>query len=466
MSNYDHNTLNYERKKIKIPFRIVTILAIFSSFLFILLGVARFFQIDFFLNALPETTREVLDDSPLWVYYVYLATVVTNLVSVYLLYNRKLFSVTLSQYSAAGMILLITHHFFITEFIHLYEAIEMFFTLMFYLLLAWFATYARRNGELVKVSKERTTVSLKIQEGCDHECSYCSVPLRKGHSKSDTLKNIVANAENMAEAGIKDIVLVGDNVGDYGKGENNNLNHLHTFLDLIKALDKIGDVHRFTFLSVTTPMFSDRTLKFIKKSKRFSPYFSVEMDSGSDAMLKKMNRPFPLKAYKDHFINVKKIIPEAYVIVQIIVGFPGETDELFNETVEFLSASDISYITPILYTDKVKVGAKSFGTIRGAVSKKISKKRKRILTELSKKKLNAFYESQLGLERIVLFENKSKRGYIYGYTDNHIKVKLPWDPKLGNTLHKIKLTGINGSFMLFDFIEDESFITHENYVKI
>lgn len=455
---------NYERKKNLIPFRPTTLLVILASLIFISLGLARFFKVDFVLNFLPEITREMLDDSPIWVYYVYLVTVLTNLAAIVLLYRRSMYSVTVSQYSAAGMTLLITYHFFSTDNIYLYEAIEMLFTLLFYLLLAWFATYARRNGELERISKEKTTISLKIQEGCDHECAYCPIPTRKGRSRSDTLKNILANAESMAQQGIKDIVLIGDNVGDYGTGENGNLKHLHSFYDLITELDKIGDIHRFTFLSVTTPMFSNKTLKFIKKSKRFSPYFSIRMDSGSEEMLQKMNRPFPLNLYKELYLNIKKIIPEAYIVVEILVGFPGETEELFNETVQFLSESSISYINTTIYSDKI--GTKAFGTIKGAVPKSVRKKRAKVLKELSKKKLNDFYESQLGLERVVLFENRSKGGFIFGYTDNHVKVKTLWDHKLGNTLHKIKLTGINGSFMTFDFIKDESFITHDSYVHI
>ena len=455
---------NYQRKNNLIPFRATTVLVILASLIFISLGIAMFFKIDFFLNFLPEITREMLDDSPMWIFYVYLGTILTNLVAIVLLYRRSMHSVTVSQYSAAGMTLFITYHFFSTDNIYLYEAIEMLFTLLSYLLLAWFATYARRNGELERISKEKTTISLKIQEGCDHECAYCPIPLRKGHSRSDALKNILANAESMAQQGIKDIVLVGDNVGDYGTGENGNLKHLHSFYDLIKELDKIGDIHRFTFLSVTTPMFSEKTLKFIKKSKRFSPYFSIRMDSGSDELLKKMNRPFPLKLYKELFINVKRIIPEAYIVVEILVGFPGETEELFNETVQFLSESDISYINTTIYSDKI--GTKAFGTIKGSVPKNVRNKRAKALKELSKKKLNDFHESQLDLERVVLFENRSKGGFIYGYTENHVKIKTKWDPKLGNTLHKIKLTGINGSFMTFDFVEDGSFITHDSYVHI
>lgn len=456
----------YQKNKFQIPFRLVTIVAVFTSVFFITLGAIRFFEINFFLKFLPETTREVLDKSPVWFYYVYIVTSITNLYAVTLLYKRSLLSIATSKYSAIGMIVLITYYFFTTEHIYLYVAIEMLITLMFYLLFAWFTTYARKKGELEKISKEKTTMALKIQEGCDHGCLYCSIPKRKGKSRSDTLTNILANAEYMAEEGVKDIVLVGDNVGDFGTGEKGNLKYLYSLLDLMKELDKVGDIHRFTLLSVVTPMFSDKTLNFIKNSKRFTPYFSVEMDSASATMLKKMKRPFSLEAYKDHFIRVKEFMPEAYIDVQIIVGFPGETDELFNETVEFLSTSNISYITPILYSDKVKVGAKSYGTIKGAVSRKLSKKRKAILKELSKKKLKTFYETQLGQERLVLFESRSKRGFIYGYTDNNVKVKLPWDPELGNSLHKIKLTGIDGSFMLFDFVKDGSFITHESFSKI
>ena len=454
----------YEKKNFKIPFRSAALASIFSSIFLILLGVARFFHIDFILNLLPETIREAMDNSALWVYYVYLITAISNFAAVILLYRRNLLSVTISQYSAAGMLLIITNHFFVTDNIYPLEALEMLLTLMFYLSFAWFTTYARRNGELERISKDKTTISLKIQEGCDHECAYCPVPSRKGSSRSDTLKNIIANAQNMAEAGIKDIVLVGDNVGDYGKGENNNLRHEHTFLDLIKELDKIGDIHRFTFLSITTPMFSEKTLNYIKKSKRFSPYFSVRMDSGSETMLKKMNRPYPLKYYKELFLNVKRIIPEAYIIVEILVGFHGETEELFNETVQFLSESDISYISTTIYTDKI--GTKAFGTTKGAVPKNTRKKRAKILKELSKQKLSDFYNTQIGLERVVLFENKNKRGFMIGYTDNHVKIKTKWDPKLGNSLHKIKLTGINGSFMTFDFVEDQRFITHESYAQI
>jgi len=455
---------NYEKNNIRIPFRFITFLAIFFSFFFILLGIARFFQIDFFLNFLPETTREVLDESPMWVYYVYLFTVITNFSAVILLFRRNILSVPVSQYSVIGMIILIFHHFYITDSIYLFEAIEMFFTLMFYILLAWFATKARANGYLSKFSNEKTSVSLKIQDGCDHDCAYCPIPLRKGHSKSDALKNILANAESMAEEGIKDIFLIGDNIGDFGTGENGNLKHLHSFLDLLKALDKIGDINRFTFLSITTPMFSEKTLKFIANSERISPYFNIRMDSGSDEMLKKMNRPFPLKPYKELFINIKRLMPDAYIIVEILVGFPGETDELFNETLRFLSETNISYIRTTVYT--AKIGTKAFGTFNGTVSKSLKNKRKKILLELSKRKLHTFYESQLGKEKYVLFENKIKKGYLYGYTNNGVKVKIVWNSKLGNTLHKVKLSGIKGSIMLFEFLESESFIENSNPTMI
>jgi MiaB/RimO family radical SAM methylthiotransferase len=445
---------DYIKKNLFIPYRLITIIAVFSSLLFVLLGVIRFFQIDLFLNILPETTRELLDDSPIWVNYFYLLIVLINLLSAVLLLNRRMLSVMVSQYSAAGMIIFLTHHFFTTVGIHLYEAIELLFTSMFYFILAWFATYARRKGYLLKISKEITTVSLKIQEGCDHEFTYSLTPFRKGNSRSDTLENIIANAKDMADQGINDIVLVGDNVGDFGTGENGDLKHSHSFFDLIKELDKIGDIHRFYFSSIITPMISDKTLNFIKDSQRFSPYFSIKMNSGSDTMLKKMEHPFPLKPYEDLFLNIKKIISEAYIVVEIIVGFPGETDELFNETVQFLSEADISYITTIIYTDKK--GTEASRMKKESVPLAIRKKRNKVLLELSKKKLHAFYENQLGIERKVLFENKRRGNWIYGYTYNHVKVKATWNPELCNTLHEVKLTGVKGSTMLFKFLENNS----------
>lgn len=454
----------YKKTKNLIPYQLITIVAVLSSLLFIFLGVIRFFQIDFFLNFLPETTRELLDDSPIWVSYFYLFIVSINLLSAVLLLNRKMLSVMVSQYSAAGMIIFITYHFFTTDGIYLYEAIELLFTSMFYFMLAWFATYARREGYLLKISKEITTVSLKIQEGCDHECTYSLTPFRKGNSRSDTLENIIANAKEMADQGVNDIVLVGDNIADFGTGEKGNLKHSHSFFDLIKELDKIGDIHRFYFSTLISPMISDKTLNFIKNSQRFSPYFSIKMNSGSDTMLKKMKHPFLLKSYKDLFLNIKETISEAYIIVEIIVGFPEETDELFNETVQFLSEADISYITPTVYTDKM--GGKASRIKKESVPMAIRKKRKEVLVKLSKKKLQAFYENQLGVERKILFENKRRGNFIYGNTYNHVKVKAAWDPRLCNTLHEIKLTGINGDFMLYDFIEDASPVDDNSHVKI
>jgi MiaB/RimO family radical SAM methylthiotransferase len=440
-----------------LSFKTVSIFAIFLSltlnFLCVIRFLHRYYPLNFLPETIPETIPEILDKSPIWFFYIYTLIAITILIASILLYRKNIISVTLSNYAAAIMLLLITSYFFSTNYISFYVALELVVSLLFYLFLAWFSRYANNRGYLSKFSKEVTTVSLKIQEGCDHECSYCPIPSKKGSSKSDTLKNIIANVEAMADEGIKDIVLTGDNVGDFGTGEKGNLTHLHGFFDLIKELDEIGGIHRFSFLSITTPMISDKTLNFIKKSNRFSPDFSIKMDSGSDNMLKIMNRPYSLKQYKDLYLDIKKIIPEAFIDVEIIVGFPGETDELFNETVEFLSEEDISHITPSIYSEKI--GSKAFGIKKGIVSKNTQKKRKKILSELSKEKLKFFYKNQLGSEKIVLFENRRRGDFIYGYTENHIKVKAAWNPKLGNTVHKIRLTGINRSVMSFDFIKDE-----------
>ena len=450
------------KNKILGPFKIGTIFAVYFSLLFIFLWSSRFFKVDIILNLLPETIREMFDQSPIWVFYGYLLIALTNLVASILLFNRNLASVTISQFAGAGMLLVITYHFFSKNYIGLYEAIEMLFTLLFYLMLAWFAKYAKEKGYLSKLAKEITTVSLKVQEGCNHKCEYCPIPIVKGASKSDSLENILSNAKNMAAEGIKDIVLIGDNIGDFGKGEKGDLNHSHSFFDLLKELDKIGGIHRFSFMSVTTPMISDETLLFIKNSNRFVPYFSIKMDSGSQTTLELMNRPFPLKAYKELYQNIKRIVPDAFIIVEIIVGFPGETDQLFNETVQFLTQSDISYLSVAIYNDKR--GTKASNIKNGIVSKKVRHKRRKILIELSKNKLKTFYERQLGKEASVLFENKRRGDYIYGYTDNHVKVKAAWNPTLGNTLCKIKLTGIHKDFMLFNFIDNEE--VSKEYVRI
>jgi MiaB/RimO family radical SAM methylthiotransferase len=445
-------------------FRSIARFAVFSSLFFILLWGIRFFQIDSLLKFLPETIREMFDKSPIWVFYAYFLSTLTNLITAVLLLKRDIIVTTVAQLSATAMLLFISYHFFSKDYIGLYEAIEMLATLLFYLFWAWFAKYARRNGYLSKFSKQTTTVSLNIQEGCNHECTYCPIPLIKGNSRSDSLINILANAEGMAAEGIKDIVLIGDNISDFGTGEKGDSKHSHSFYDLLEKLDQMGGVDRFSFQSITSPLLSDKTLKFVRHSKRFTPYFSVTMGSGSEEMMQKMKRPFPLSLYKDLFLNIKRINPVSYVGVEVIIGFPGETDALFNETVQFLSASDISFIKATMYSKKK--GTKASEIKQGFVSKTICKKRKKLLLELSKKKLQAFYESQLGKEKTVLFENTRRGNYIHGFTENHIKVKCTWNRKLGNTTHKIELTGINGSFMLFDFVKKDDYNINESYVHI
>ncbi|MFQ3296925.1 MAG: MiaB/RimO family radical SAM methylthiotransferase [Polaribacter sp.] len=445
-------------------FRSIALFGLFSSLFFILLWGIRFFQIDTLLKFLPETIREMFDKSPIWVFYAYFLSTLTNLITAILLLRRAIFVTTVAQLSAGAMLLFISYHFFSKDYIGLYEAIEMLATLLFCLFWAWFAKYAGRNGYLSKFSKHTTTVSLNIQEGCNHECSYCPIPIVRGNSRSDSLINILANAKGMAAEGIKDIVLVGDNIGDFGTGEKADSKHSHSFYDLLEKLDQMGGVERFSFQSITSPLFSDKTLNFIKQSKRFTPHFSVTMGSGSEEMMKKMNRPFPLSLYKDLFLNIKRINSVSYIGVEVVIGFPGETDALFNETFQFLSASDISCIKATMYSKKK--GTKAFRMRQDLVSKAICKKRKKLLLELSKKKLQVFYETQLSKEKTVLFENTRKGNYIHGFTENHIKVKCIWNRKLGNTIHEVKLTGINGSFMLFDFVEKDHYNSNESYVHI
>jgi len=449
------------KKEKVIPFRTICTLIVVLSVTFIIIGVARFFKIDFILDLLPEITREVLHESPTWVYYVYLITISINSLAVVLLLRRNIFTVPLNQLAAGGMVLLILYHYFSTEVLYAFTAVEMLITLAFYISLAWFASYANETGHLLKSTEENTTVLLKVQEGCNHACAYCPVPSRKGKSRSNSVRNITQDVWQMAEEGIREVVISGDNVGDFGTGEYGDLDHDHTFLDLLKELDPIKGIERFRFLSVTTPMFSKKTLKFIKESSRLSNHFNIRMDSGSNEMLKKMNRPYLLAPYKELFKNIKKLMPDAFISVEILVGFPGETEDLFMETYNCLSELDISFISTQTYVDKL--GTPAFNIRKNVVPKPERAKRRRKLIELSKKKLHTFYESQIDKEMIVLFENKNKKGYIYGYTDNFIKVKTAWKYELESALRKVRLTEINGSFMSFEYLETEKIIEEQHF---
>ena len=297
---------------------------------------------------------------------------------------------------------------------------------------------------------DRTRAFLKVQDGCDYKCTYCTIPLARGISRSDTLKNVLKNAKDISKKGIKEIVLTGVNIGDYGKGEYGNKKHEHTFLELVKELDKIEGIHRLRISSIEPNLLKDETITFVSNSKSFVPHFHIPLQSGSDELLTKMKRRYLTNIYINRVFKIKETMPNACIGVDVIVGFPGETDALFLETYNFLNDLDISYLHVFTYSERPNTEAVEFD---GVVQKKVRAKRSKMLRGLSAKKRRAFYDSQLGNTLTVLFESENKEGYINGFTENYIKVKSPWNPELINTLHKVTLTDIdNDGLVRFEFV--------------
>lgn len=303
---------------------------------------------------------------------------------------------------------------------------------------------------------DRTRAFLKVQDGCDYKCTYCTIPLARGISRSDTLENVLKNAKEIASKGIKEIVLTGVNIGDYGKGEFGNKKHEHTFFELVKELDKIDGIHRLRISSIEPNLLTDETIEFVSKSNSFVPHFHIPLQSGSDELLKKMKRRYLRKTYTNRVERIKETMPNACIGVDVIVGFPGETDELFLETYNYLNALDISYLHVFTYSERPNTEAFD---MKGVVPNNVRAKRSKMLRGLSVKKRRAFYESQLGKTATVLFENENKEGYIHGFTENYIKVKTPWNPSLINTLHTITLIEIDSDGLVrFEFINEPAFI--------
>ena len=303
---------------------------------------------------------------------------------------------------------------------------------------------------------DRTRAFLKVQDGCDYKCTYCTIPLARGISRSDTLENVLKNAKEIAAQDIKEIVLTGVNIGDYGKGEFGNKKHEHTFLDLVKALDQVEGIHRLRISSIEPNLLKDETIDFVSQSNSFVPHFHIPLQSGSDDLLKLMSRRYLTQLYTNRIESIKEAMPNACIGVDVIVGFPGETDEHFLETYNYLNALNISYLHVFTYSERPNTKA---ADMDGVVAKNIRAKRSKMLRGLSAKKRRAFYESQIGNELTVLFESENKKGFIHGFTENYVKVKAPWNPELMNTLHTIKLTKIDEDGLVrFDFVAEDVMI--------
>ena len=296
---------------------------------------------------------------------------------------------------------------------------------------------------------DRTRAFLKVQDGCDYKCTYCTIPLARGISRSDTLENVLKNAAEISAKGIKEIVLTGVNIGDYGKGEFGNKKHEHTFFQLCQALDEVAGIKRLRISSIEPNLLKNQTIDFVAQSKTFVPHFHIPLQSGSDRLLKLMRRRYMTDLYLDRVARINKTMPNACIGVDVIVGFPGETQELFLETYNFLNQLEVSYLHVFTYSERENTPAV---TMEGVVPKNIRAKRSKMLRGLSAKKRRAFYQSQLGNTLTVLFEGENKQGYIHGFTQNYVKVKHPWNPALVNTLREVTLLEIDEDGMVrFEF---------------
>lgn len=298
---------------------------------------------------------------------------------------------------------------------------------------------------------DRTRAFLKVQDGCDYKCTYCTIPRARGVSRSDVLENVIENAYRIAEAGLNEIVLTGVNIGDYGKGEHWDKKHKHTFLELIRALDDVKPINRIRISSIEPNLLSLEMISFVSQSKRFVPHFHIPLQSGSDRILKSMKRRYLTPLYRERVEWIKNKMPEACIGVDVIVGYPGETEEDFLATYHFLNELPVSYLHVFTYSERPNTEAIR---LDGIIPNDVRAKRSKMLRALSVKKRRAFYESQLGNTVEVLFEGENKKGYITGFSQNYVKVRAPWNPEWINTVKKVVLKSIDEEGMVRFFLED------------
>lgn len=286
---------------------------------------------------------------------------------------------------------------------------------------------------------DRTRAFLKVQDGCDYKCTYCTIPLARGISRSDTIENVLRNATEIAAKDIKEIVLTGVNIGDYGKGEFGNKRHEHTFLDLISELDKVEGIERIRISSIEPNLLKDESIELVSKSRSFVPHFHIPLQSGSDDLLKMMKRRYLTRLYNDRVNKIREVMPDAAIGVDVIVGFPGETEERFMETYNFLNELPITYLHVFTYSERENTEAASMD---GVVPVAERKKRNKMLRILSEKKKMAFYQTQLGKTLPVLWEHENKDGKMFGFTENYVRVQKDFDPASVNQIEFLNLEKI------------------------
>jgi len=292
---------------------------------------------------------------------------------------------------------------------------------------------------------DRTRTFLKIQDGCDYTCSYCTIPLARGESRSDTIEGIINNIHQILKQGSKEIVLTGVNIGDIGfvasnQGEafqaNNRKKRSFTLYQLLQEIEKIDEEFRLRISSIEPNLLTDEIIELVAKSRHLVPHFHIPLQSGSNAILAKMQRRYRRELYAQRVEKIKSLMPDACIGVDVIVGFPGETDELFNETLEFIRGLDVSYLHVFTYSERPNTLAATFPN---KVPVPVRKERNAILRSLSQKKQHYFYQQNLGKIRKVLWEDEEKNGKMFGYTDNYIRVSIDYDSNLSGKIYSVKL---------------------------
>ena len=290
--------------------------------------------------------------------------------------------------------------------------------------------------------QDRTRTFLKVQDGCDYSCTFCTIPLARGSSRSDTSDNIVEAARKIGNSGVKEIVLTGVNTGDFGLRDGKREER---FIDLIRKLDRVEEVSRFRISSIEPNLLSDEVIDFVSESNRFMPHFHVPLQSGSDRILKLMKRRYLREVYTSRVDLIKKRMPDCCIGVDVIVGFPGETDEDFEETYAYLNELDISYLHVFTYSERENTPA---ATMSGSVPSVIRAERSTRLHMLSDKKRRYFYESQIGKEGSVLFEKDIENGHMHGFTENYVRVAIPYDPLMINEIQRVSLDSVSPSLVV------------------
>lgn len=295
---------------------------------------------------------------------------------------------------------------------------------------------------------DRTRTFLKVQDGCNYGCAFCTIPLARGKSRSDSIAQVVATAQAIADSGVKEVVLTGVNIGDFGIQDGKRKERL---LDLVTALDEVDGIPRFRISSIEPNLLNNQLIEFVASSKRFVPHFHIPLQSGSNTILRNMGRRYLRELYEDRVSKIKSLMPHCCIGVDVIVGFPGETDELFLETYQFLNELPISYLHVFTYSERANTRAVDMG---GVVPMKKRNERSNMLRILSEKKKRKFYEENLGTTWKVLFEEDVEDGMMNGFTENYVRVAAKYDPLLINEIKTVTLTEINGRGVV-DVVEPE-----------